>query len=318
MKYTYSIIIPHHNIPHLLKRCLSSIPQREDTQVIVIDDKSNENYLPALQLLEKEFDWTTFIYTKEGKGAGYARNIGLSHAKGDYILFADADDFFNYCIGQILDEYAESQYDAVFFDANSLDTNTYTTAYRCLHLNKIIMMYDKNPAKAIFNLKFKFGEPWCRMVRREIIEKNNIRFSETTIHNDLKYCYCTGYYSKNIQVDKRALYCVTERYGSVSKQISIERWIERTYILAEANNFMRNHKINFYIPKELRGIIYFSLKGDMLNAKKCYSIIRKFGTSQIKLAYRLLYYPFCALQKILNKMFIIPYIVICRKTTKIK
>lgn len=318
MKCIFSIIIPHHNIPHLLKRCLSSIPQREDTQVIVVDDKSNENYLPTLQLLEKEFDWITFIYTKEGKGAGYARNIGLSHAKGDYILFADADDFFNYCIEQILDEYAGSQYDAVFFDANSLDTNTYATTYRCLHLNKIIMQYDKNPTKAIFNLKFKFGEPWCRMVKREIIEKSNIRFSETSIHNDLKYCYCTGYYSKNIQVDKRALYCVTERFGSVSKQISTERWIERTYILAEANNFMRNHKINVYIPKELRGMIYFILKRDMTNAKKCYFIIRKFGTSRIKLAYRLLCYPFCVFYKILNKNFITPYTVIYRKSTKIK
>lgn len=32
--------------------------------------------------------------TKEGRGAGYARNTGLSHAKGKWIIFADADDFF--------------------------------------------------------------------------------------------------------------------------------------------------------------------------------------------------------------------------------
>lgn len=36
----YSIIIPHYNAPHLLERCLKSIPVREDIQVIVVDDCS--------------------------------------------------------------------------------------------------------------------------------------------------------------------------------------------------------------------------------------------------------------------------------------
>lgn len=49
----YSIIIPHHNIPDLLQRCLSSIPQRNDLQVIVIDDKSDELYIPRLNQIEK-------------------------------------------------------------------------------------------------------------------------------------------------------------------------------------------------------------------------------------------------------------------------
>lgn len=37
----YSIIIPHKNIPDLLRRCLDSIPQRPDIQIIVVDDNSS-------------------------------------------------------------------------------------------------------------------------------------------------------------------------------------------------------------------------------------------------------------------------------------
>ena len=37
-KYTYSVIIPHRNTPDLLERCLDSIPERADIQVLVIDD----------------------------------------------------------------------------------------------------------------------------------------------------------------------------------------------------------------------------------------------------------------------------------------
>ena len=39
----YSIIIPHKNIPNLLQRCLDSIPNREDVQIIVVDDNSDPN-----------------------------------------------------------------------------------------------------------------------------------------------------------------------------------------------------------------------------------------------------------------------------------
>ena len=40
-KYNYSFIIPHHNLPELLKRCVSSIPKRDDVQIIIVDDNSD-------------------------------------------------------------------------------------------------------------------------------------------------------------------------------------------------------------------------------------------------------------------------------------
>ncbi len=41
--FDYSIIIPHYNIPKLLLRCVKSIPERDDVQIIVVDDCSPEN-----------------------------------------------------------------------------------------------------------------------------------------------------------------------------------------------------------------------------------------------------------------------------------
>ena len=93
--FTYTIIIPHKNTPQLLQRCLDSIPIRVDIQIIIVDDFSDStivdfNNFPGSNRLNVE------IYlTKEGKGAGYARNVGLTKAKGKWILFADSDDFFN-------------------------------------------------------------------------------------------------------------------------------------------------------------------------------------------------------------------------------
>ena len=44
----YSIIIPHKNSPELLERCLNSIPERKDIEIIVVDDCSNENGRPQI------------------------------------------------------------------------------------------------------------------------------------------------------------------------------------------------------------------------------------------------------------------------------
>lgn len=291
MKYHYSIIIPHHNIPNLLRRCLSSIPVRQDVQVVVVDDKSDDVYQETLHELEKSFSWVSFIFLQESHGAGKARNVGLEYAKGDYVLFADADDFFNYCIIDVFDEYANREFDVVFFNANSLDTNTYTATFRCLHLNAMVKMHDRNQQKAVFELKYAFGEPWCKMVKRKIIDDNNISFSETIIHNDTKFSYLVGYYCKEICVDKRAIYCVTDRTGSVSKRISVERLLTRTFVFAEANRFFKEHGIKRFDDRALRPLIGFIMKKDWSNAKECIKIIKENGMSTSSLAFHCFAFP---------------------------
>ena len=66
--------------------------------------------------------------------------IGLSIAKGEWILFADSDDFFTYCFNEILDDcYSiDDGVDLVFFPACSLDSVTYTNTNRAQHLKKMI------------------------------------------------------------------------------------------------------------------------------------------------------------------------------------
>ena len=120
--------------------------------------------------------------------------------------------------------------------------------------------YSKKPDKAVFKMRYAFGEPWCKMVKRELIEKNNIRFSETIIHNDTRYSYLVGFYSKNIHVDKRAIYCVTDRIGSVSKRVSLDRLLTRTAVFAEANQFFKKHHVNRFDERGLRPLLNFVLK----------------------------------------------------------
>ena len=110
----FSIIIPHKEIPDLLMRCLRSIPVSEDIQVIVVDDNSPnaDTYLERYPELSRPY--LEFIRTTKGGGAGYARNVGLDHAKGKWLLFADSDDFFCEHAFEVIKEYEESDADVIF------------------------------------------------------------------------------------------------------------------------------------------------------------------------------------------------------------
>ena len=70
----YSIIIPHKNCPELLNQCVASIPERDDIQIIVADDNSDEGKKPVIRRSGVE---VILLDAENAKGAGRARNVGL-------------------------------------------------------------------------------------------------------------------------------------------------------------------------------------------------------------------------------------------------
>ena len=103
--------------------------------------------------------------------------------------------------------------------------------------------YKTSPDKAITSLRYLYGEPSSKLIKRELIEKNNIFFDETRIHNDTKFSYMVGYFANKIKVDYRALYCLTDRSESVSKNLSHQAQLIRTKVFSEKNRFLIDHKI---------------------------------------------------------------------------
>lgn len=245
--YNYSIIIPHHNIPKLLERLLYSIPIRDDLEVIIVDDNSDKEIVDFELFPGLGRKNCKVIFDKKGGGGGYARNVGLKEATGKWILFADADDFFNYCLNEILDYYIDNDNDIVYFKVNSLDSDNYSISNRGNNrLNLFIDHYEENKERYTTLLKYKCGEPWSKIIKKEIIDKNHITFEETNIHNDHRFGYMIGYHARKVDVDKRSLYCVTTRKISVSKNTTNKALLTRIRIFGEAENFIRSHKIPDY------------------------------------------------------------------------
>lgn len=90
----FSIIIPNYNNAEWLDKCISSVLNQtyKNYQVIIVDDCSTDN---SVEIIEKYP--VVLFQAKEKAFNGGARNMGISLASGDYILFLDSDDWFISC-----------------------------------------------------------------------------------------------------------------------------------------------------------------------------------------------------------------------------
>jgi len=221
MKSTYpkfSVIIPHYDIPDLLMRCLKSIPVLENIQVIVVDDHSldADTYLERYPELSRPY--LEFIRAPKNGGAGYARNVGLSHAKGKWLLFADADDFFVDNMYDVISKHAESEADVIFFRKRSvLSDDIHRESPRDDYLDRIMDIYLKSGDE--LHLRTRYRVPWGKMIKKSLIENYNIRFDEIKYSNDLLFSTYVGCYAKKIKAVDNILYIVTFREGSMTARI---------------------------------------------------------------------------------------------------
>lgn len=276
-QYKYTIIIPHYKLPIGLRMCLESIPNRPDLQVVVVDDASDEKTIESLRSLEKTFPYVEFVYSNQNGYGGKARNIGLSYAQGDYIVFSDADDTFTVSFNQVLDDYKETQSDMVFFKTNILDAETHNPILKGHHLNEYIDLWDTDKEKSELYLRYMFGEPWCKMIKRQVVVDNNIRFDETRINNDTTFSYLVGHYSKSVAVDQRAIYNYMIRTGSTSRQKDIDRYYIKINVFGRSELFFRQHNIPLNEDRQYLALSNFVKRRDNSGFKKGFHQLEELG-----------------------------------------
>lgn len=243
----YSIIIPHKNSIALLRRLLSSIPEREDIQVIVVDDNSSlkEEEWAIFPGLERKN--VTCIFNKEaGRWAGGARNIGLEKATGKWIIFADADDYFEPLAFEYFDKHIETDVDIIYFNVISRFSDTGLPSNREETVRPLLLQYTAANKRSEMLLRLNFHEPWAKMIRHTLIEEHNLTFEEVRWANDVRFTTAIGIYAKTIDVDLNIVYCITVAKGSLVHQRSLESRRCRYEVMLRANRFLREQGLADY------------------------------------------------------------------------
>ncbi len=251
-KINYTIIIPHYNIPDLLMRCLKSIPLRSDVQVIVVDDCSpNANeYKHRYPELSRPF--VEFYSTQHGGSAGHARNVGLKHAKGNWVIFSDSDDFFADDFSDILDEYVDNDSDIIVFNSKGVQSNDISIEYN----RDMRTEYFENYEKDADDLQFRFRcvTPWAKIIKRSFIERIGARFDETRYSNDYFFSVFTGFHAKKLLPVNRIMYIVTRREDSLSStclfdsnKLSLREAKDRFLVCMKVQKFLDKNNVPLHL-----------------------------------------------------------------------
>ena len=117
-----SVVVPCYNAADCLPRCMEHILKQtigiENIEIILIDDASTDGgeTLALLMAYERKYpDFIMVIPLEQNMRQGGARNIGISYASGEYLMFCDADDWLAYEAMEIL------YYTAVDYDADVVE-----------------------------------------------------------------------------------------------------------------------------------------------------------------------------------------------------
>lgn len=189
MKKRFSIIVPAYNVEKYIEEAIKSVlaQEFEDYELILIDDCSTDN---TKNILEKYKSKTTKIYstTKNTGTAAGPRNVGLKHARGEYIIFLDGDDklYNSKVLGKINKLISEKKYDVVYLGYQDIG-----------NADKMRVSNNANStkeARIICDITFSVSS---RCWNREFIEKNNMRFKESMYYEDELFCM-----KANILVEK--------------------------------------------------------------------------------------------------------------------
>lgn len=213
-----SFIIPHKNCPELLERCVNSIPVRDDVQIIVVDDNSDEGKKPLLP--ERKGLEIVLLDASQSKGAGKARNVGLEKAEGKWLLFPDSDDYYVDGFFDVLGKYFNCDLDVVYFNCEYRDGIT-KALLPPIYFIKDFEEYDGSQ-EAIDKIKFHHNAPWTKMIRRNYLSLHNIRFEEVPNGNDLLFTMVVGSFTNKIDVLKTPLYVYMRNVDSLTQKKQTE------------------------------------------------------------------------------------------------
>lgn len=182
-----SVIVPVYNAEKTLEKCIESlISQTIECQLIFVDDGSTDYSLNILKDYESKHSNIKVISQNNG-GVSKARNTGLEYVTGEFIGFADSDDWVEPNAYETLQNMllTHSGSIAAFY---SYDCNR--EGEKCLDVSysQIIDL--------IVSSKEIGGYPWNKLFRKSIIDKYKIRFCED-IHSLEDKLFCLEYMNKS-------------------------------------------------------------------------------------------------------------------------
>lgn len=234
----FSIIIPVYNVEDYLRECLDSVLGQTftDWEAVCIDDGSTDDSAAILSEYAAR-DSRFRIITQPNGGLSAARNTGLDHAQGDYILFLDSDDWIEINALEILNKALPTTHcplptiDFLCFNGHYTDTLDVLTPES--HLTG----WDYYNRHALEHREFPFVCVVLRCYRRVFLVENGLRFRKGILHEDNHFTPRVCLAAKEVSVIPDTLYHYRRRPGSIMGTRSLRSKESLILIANELSDF---------------------------------------------------------------------------------
>ena len=266
-KNLISIIIPAYNSEKYIETTLNNLFDQtyQNFEIIIAyDEKSTDNSLELLQKINN----THPIIIDIGKdtGPGTSRNRGFRLAKGDYVIFVDADDEIHpqylETMMSIFEEHPElNVVSCDYFSVSETDETEWVDEVE--NPFKCYSIYSREDA--LYNLLWNdiADTPWAHLVNKQYIIENNIQFPDYSYGEDAYYVHQLFGNADKIGFSHKKLYKYIQHPTSITSTfIQESRW--------EKHEKSRNDIISYiskispiyaedYLTKRIRAHVYTSV-----------------------------------------------------------
>lgn len=239
----FSIIVPVYNVEKYIKKSLDSILNQsfKDYEVIVVNDGTKDN---SIELIK---DYPVKIINQKNQGLSVARNTGVKHATGEYIIFIDSDDWIEKDLLKKLNKSSSDSPDLIRFQIQEVYEDGKTIKFNELPFE------NKNGTDAFEEIvKYHFVEnAWCYAIKKEYYEKEKFEFKKGTVHEDFGLIPLVIMKSNRVNSISYIGYNYLQRQGSIMNSSNYEKTLKKVsdmfahykYLTSEINKTKLNSEI---------------------------------------------------------------------------
>lgn len=250
-----SVIVPIYNVEKYLKYSIGGILKQsyKNLEIILVNDGSQDNSLAICEEYYK-IDNRIKIISVENGGQGKARNIGLQHSTSDWILFLDADDYYDNNAVEYLVELAERYgSDLVVTPLRVVRDHIQGGNASSIKNEKILNLNKDRLIEEMYYGRLLGATPCGKLYKREILEKWPF---PDQLFEDLAIAYKHLMSAKKVAVSNQYYYNYYQRVGSTtksrytSKLEDFYRAIEKNYKYLE-EDFPNNKELSIALKTRM-------------------------------------------------------------------
>lgn len=234
-----SVIIPVYNTERYVQAAVKSIMCQsfKDLEIIIINDGSTDRSLELVEEL-KDTDNRIKVYSQTNQGLSITRNVGMSHAHGEYIYFMDSDDLLEKdAIELCYHKCEEEKLDFIFFDALSFfeDSIENAPSLNYIRTNKFSdKIYTGIEALKIQLDNWIYTPSAClNFIRKSFIENHHLLFYPHIVHEDQLFTTLLYLQSKRTACIKRTFFQRRIRKDSIMTRKFTSQNMEGYFIVTQ-------------------------------------------------------------------------------------